>query len=69
MALVDLDKPPRWFEAQGKDHMSADAARTFATTDGVHAGFAAAVPPEQQWLLPSARLADLLARPQARCSC
>ena len=35
MALVDLDRPPKWFKKQSRDHMSAAAARAFAGTNGV----------------------------------
>ena len=33
-ALISLDSAPGWFEIQSRDHMSADAARGFAKTDG-----------------------------------
>ena len=36
MALVSLDLAPQWFARQSRDHMSADAARAFAKTDGMH---------------------------------
>ena len=35
MAVISLDSLPRWFLKQSGDHMSADAARAFANTDGV----------------------------------
>ena len=34
MAVVDLDAPPHWWPQQAAEHLSADAARHFAGTDG-----------------------------------
>ncbi len=36
IAVVNLDKPPRWWHEQAADHMTADEARAFAGTDGEH---------------------------------
>lgn len=38
MAVLDLERPPRWFQdGQAKDHMTADEARAFASTQGADA--------------------------------
>ncbi|CAL8469053.1 g8594 [Coccomyxa elongata] len=34
IAVVDLDKPPKWWHKQAADHMTANEARAFAGTDG-----------------------------------
>lgn len=41
VAVIDLDTPPAWFsQRQAADHMTADLARQFASTNGeCHASY------------------------------
>lgn len=38
MALIDLDAPPRWWDAAATDTLTADQARALAGTKGVGGG-------------------------------
>jgi hypothetical protein len=68
MALIDLDAAPKWFKKQSQDHMSADAARTFAKTDGVHACLTLCSFWQHRLLAPSSPIRHIMP-PQARYSC